>query len=83
MIPQTEYPLTEARNYRVVPLREHHLDDAAMLAAILQDQPEAVVDPKRNGFFWIDGGRSRFYVNVYHGTRTVYLVSVAHAASGR
>ena len=78
MIQHIEHPLTEARNYRVVPLRERHLDDAAMLGAILRDEPDTVRDPKRKGFFWVDGGRSCFYVNVHPRTRTVYLVSVAH-----
>ena len=79
MIQQTEHPLTEARNYRVVPLRERHLDDAAMLGAILRDVPDAVGDPRRKGFFWVEGDKSRFYINVHEGMRTVYLVTVAPA----
>ena len=80
MIQQAEHPLTRAKNYRVVPLRDRHLDDAAMLGAILRDEPESVGDPKRKGFYWIHGDRSRFYVNVHEDTHTVYLVTVAHAA---
>lgn len=73
--------LALARDYRVIPLSADHLDDAAMLGGILRDRPAVVADPKRDGFYWVEMDRCRFYVNVHDATRTVYLISVENCAS--
>lgn len=80
MIQQVKNALSRVRNYRVVPLKDGHTDDAAMLGTILRDEPTSVADPGRKDFFWVLGDHTRFYVNIYDRTRTVYLVSVAHPA---
>jgi hypothetical protein len=66
----------EANEYRVVPLAARHTDDAVMLKEILRNPAQASADPKRDGFYWVEGEGYRFYVNVRDTNRTVYLVAV-------
>jgi len=67
---------TGAGHYRVVPLSAEHADDAGMLERVLQGQPNVTRDPRRDGFYWVDVDRNRFYVNVHDATETIYLVTI-------
>jgi len=71
--------LIRASDYRVVSLASGYTREAAVLNDVLRDRHETVPDPKRQGFYWVEGGRNRFYVNVHDRTRTIYLVAVAPA----
>lgn len=69
--------LTAARDYRVSALAPGHIDDARILAGLLRNEPVVSADPRRDGFYWVEGSsKDRFYVNVHARTQTVYLVAV-------
>lgn len=76
----TQKNVIEASNYRVVALDDRNTDDAVMLKEVLGVPTETAADPKRPGFYWIDGDGFRFYVNIRNDNQTVYLIAVEGGA---
>lgn len=76
MQPTAQKNVIDARGYRVVALDDRNTDDAAMLKEMLGAPAEAQADPKRPGFYWIDGDAFPFYVHVRDDNQTVYLIAV-------
>jgi hypothetical protein len=76
MIEMLTKKLTHVRDYRIVPLASNQVDDAAMLRGLLREEPNATPDPKRRGFYWVEEGCNRYYVNVHDALETIYLVNV-------
>ena len=69
----------ETRNYSVVALNSHLSIHIPELAKALAKGVPAFADHAREGFYEVELASGWSYLNVHHGTRTVYLV--AHSRS--